>query len=109
MTLRPYNEQTGLDLVTAYFAERGLAAERFSRAETLAGKTPDFRVRQEGTVVAYCEVKAPNDPWLNKLLDEARRRPSWAVPGRIPPLTGWLGFLLKLTRNSRRLIRRALS
>ena len=66
-----YNEELDLDLVSARLADRGLSAERFSQAETQAGKTPDFRVRREGMLVAYCEVKSPNDPWLDDLLEEA--------------------------------------
>lgn len=66
-----YDEQPDLDLVSAYLAARGLSAERFSQAETQAGKTPDFQVCQDGTLRAYCEVKSPNDPWLDDLLDEA--------------------------------------
>jgi hypothetical protein len=67
----PYNEQLDLDLVANYFSNLGLSAERFSHAETQTGKTPDFRIRQGGILVAYCEVKAPNDPWLDELLDNA--------------------------------------
>jgi hypothetical protein len=68
---KPYDEQPDLDLVAAYFNDRGLTAERFSYAETQAGKTPDFRVRQGSQLVAYCEVKSPNDPWLDGQLDNA--------------------------------------
>jgi hypothetical protein len=69
--LKHYDEQTDLDLVVAYLVGRGLSAERFSHAEMQTGRTPDFRVRHDGAVVAYCEVKAPNDPWLDGLLDDA--------------------------------------
>jgi hypothetical protein len=51
----PYDERPDLDLVAAY---PGPSAERFSKEETLSGKTPDFRVRKGGAIVAYCEVKA---------------------------------------------------
>ena len=70
-TLKPYDEQADLDLVAAYLADRGLSAERFPHAEMQTGRTPDFRIRQQGMVVAYCEVKAPNDPWLDELLAKA--------------------------------------
>jgi hypothetical protein len=43
---KTYDEQPDLDLVSAYLADRGLSTERFSRTETQAGKTPDFRVRR---------------------------------------------------------------
>ena len=69
--LQPYNEQLDLDLVAGYFSGLGLAAERFSQTEMQTGKTPDFRIRRDGVLVAYCEVKAPNDPWLDGLLDDA--------------------------------------
>ena len=67
----PYNEQADLDLVAEHFMGKGLAAERFPSAEMQSGKTPDFRIRHNGLLVAYCEVKAPNDPWLDDLLEDA--------------------------------------
>lgn len=69
--MTPYDEQRDLDLVAAFLADRGLSTERFSHAETQTGQTPDFRVRRDGEIVAYCEVKAPNDPWLDELLSNA--------------------------------------
>jgi hypothetical protein len=66
-----YDEQPDLDLVAAYLADRLLSPERFSPTETRTGRTPDFRVRKDGEIVAYCEVKSPNDPWLDELLDDA--------------------------------------
>lgn len=68
---KTYDELPDLDLVSAHFAGLGLSAERFSQSETQAGKTPDFKVRHDGTLRAYCEVKSPNDPWLDGLLDDA--------------------------------------
>lgn len=68
---KTYNEQADLGLVSAYLADRGLHAERFPHPQTQAGKTPDFRVRQDGTLRAYCEVKSPTDPWLDDPLDGA--------------------------------------
>lgn len=53
------------------FAPRALALERFDRSEVLAGRTPDFRVLQQGELVAYCEVKSPRDDWLDEQLDAA--------------------------------------
>jgi hypothetical protein len=65
----PYDERRDLDLVAAYLEAHGLSVERFSKEETLSGKTPDFRARKGGAIVAYCEVKAPqDDPWLDDLL-----------------------------------------
>jgi hypothetical protein len=65
------NEQPDLALVEEYFSDRNLFVERFSDAEMQIGKTPDFRIRQDGVLVAYCEVKSPNDPWLDQQLDDA--------------------------------------
>jgi hypothetical protein len=70
-----YDEQADLDLVAAYLAAHGLSAERFSKEEMLAGKTPDFRVRKGGAIVAYCEVKAPQDDhWLGVRRDPTNDR-----------------------------------
>jgi hypothetical protein len=50
---------------------RGLRLSRFTQEETLAGRTPDFRVLRLDNLVAYCEVKSPRDDWLDNQLDEA--------------------------------------
>jgi len=42
------------------------------------GKTPDFRVVRGGELVAYCEVKSPNDPWLDEKLEEV---PAFTIVG----------------------------
>jgi hypothetical protein len=82
----PYDERPDLDLVAAYLAAHGLSAERFSKEETLSGKTPDFRVRKGGAIVAYCEVKAPqDDPWLDDFLRDAP--PDTIVGGARPAPT----------------------
>lgn len=74
---RKPNEEPDLDLTEELlFAGKNLQLERFNRAETLAGRTPDFRVQRGGTVVAYCEVKSPRDDWLDEQLDSA-------APGQI--------------------------
>lgn len=52
--------------------ERGFAVERFSKAETRAGKTPDFRVFRNGEFLFYCEVKSSReDRWLDEQLYNA--------------------------------------
>ena len=52
--------------VKSYLKNCALTVERFSKAETRAGKTPDFRVFQNGEFLAYCEVKSsPKDQWLD--------------------------------------------
>jgi hypothetical protein len=71
----PYDEraeQTDLDLVAAYLTALGLSAERILKQP---GKTPDFRVRMDGAIVAYCEVKAPQeDNWLGVRKDPTNER-----------------------------------
>lgn len=53
------------------FCPRGLTLDRFSHKETMAGRTPDFRVLQSGAIVAYCEVKSPRDDFLDDQLAAA--------------------------------------
>jgi hypothetical protein len=83
---REPNEDSDLDLTDKLlFAGKNLQLERFDRAETLAGRTPDFRVRREGALVAYCEVKSPRDDWLDEQLDTAQ--PGQIVGGARPDPT----------------------
>jgi hypothetical protein len=72
------NEQADLDVVTGFLVEKRLSAERFPREEMQAGRTPDFRVCREGEIVAYCEVKSPNDSWLDDQLGAAT---AWEIVG----------------------------
>ena len=68
------NEEPDLDLTEELlFAGQNLQLERFDRAETVAGRTPDFRVRRDGALVAYCEVKSPRDDFLEEQLDRAEQ------------------------------------
>lgn len=57
-------EEPDLDRVREYFRDRGLEATRLPEADT---PTPDFRVLRNSDLVAFCEVKSPNDPWLDNL------------------------------------------
>ncbi|MBK1650540.1 hypothetical protein [Rhabdochromatium marinum] len=58
--------------VKDYLENRELTAERFSKAETRAGKTPDFRVSQNGEFLFYCEVKSSSENrWLDNQLTNA--------------------------------------
>jgi hypothetical protein len=58
--------------VKAYLENHGLTVERFSKAETRTGKTPDFRVFRNGEFLFYCEVKSsPKDKWLDEQLYNA--------------------------------------
>ena len=53
------------------FRGRGLTLEGFDRADTLAGRTPDFRVLLGDTLKAFCEVKSPRDDWLDDQIEAA--------------------------------------
>jgi hypothetical protein len=69
---RKPDEDADLALVERLvFSKQGLELKRYSRAETLAGRTPDFKVLQNGTIKALCEVKSPRDDWLDDRLAEA--------------------------------------
>jgi hypothetical protein len=66
------NEGPDLKLVEELvFAPHGLDLQRFSHAEPVAGRTPDFRVTCDGRLVAFCEVKSPRDDWLDEQLASA--------------------------------------
>ena len=55
-----------------FLISQGFRVERFSKAETRVGKTPDFRVYQGDAFRFYCEVKSvDSDRWLDRLLDSA--------------------------------------
>lgn len=72
MPQRP-DEEPDLKLVEELlFDGRRLRLERFDRAETLAGRTPDFKVLRDGALVAFCEVKSPRDDWLDEQLEDAK-------------------------------------
>jgi len=74
---RAPDEEADLELVKELvFARRDLVLERFSHAETMAGRTPDFRVLRNGKLVAFSEVKSPRDDWLDNQID-------LVPPGRI--------------------------
>jgi hypothetical protein len=62
---------TDEERVKGYLEGKGFKAECFSKAETRAGKTPDFRISRNGEFLFYCEVKSsPEDRWLDEQLDE---------------------------------------
>jgi hypothetical protein len=65
---KQFDEQPDLKLVADWLGSHGLITERYSRHETQTGKTPDFRVKRNNELIAYCEVKSPNDPWLDEQL-----------------------------------------
>ena len=60
------------ELVVRLLQNKGLRAERFSKAERREGKTPDFRVFKDDVLKSFCEVKSvEKDAWLDKKLDAA--------------------------------------
>lgn len=65
------NEKADLEVVEHLIVACGLATERFSKVKLRSGKSPDFRVLQNGKLVAYCEVKSPHDDWLDQQEAEA--------------------------------------
>jgi hypothetical protein len=91
---RAPNESADLALVYKFFGERRLGAARFAKAETRAGKTPDFRIVSGDKVIAYCEVKSPRDEWLDDQLDSAA--PGEIVGGsRSDPVFNRLGRIVR--------------
>jgi hypothetical protein len=55
-----------------YLKQHSLRTERFSKQEMRLGKTPDFRVFSDSSLVAYCEAKqVQHDEWLNRQFEAA--------------------------------------
>ena len=65
-----HQEEPDLVLVQKFFAARGLVAERIP--ETTA-KTTDFKILRETEVVAFCEVKSPQDVFPERVTGWRRR------------------------------------
>ncbi len=58
--------------VKTFMEGRGFTCERFTKQETRKGRTPDFRVYQNGEFRFYCEVKSiSKDQWLDEQLAAA--------------------------------------
>jgi hypothetical protein len=66
LTMVQHQEERDLVLVQQFFAVRGLVAERIPEITT---KTPDFRILCEAAIVAYCEVKSPQDVFPKRVED----------------------------------------
>lgn len=73
MAPTPIDEDADLELAgrLVFPPKLGLRLERFTRSETLAGRTPDFRVFQGDSLIAFAEVKSPRDDWLEEQLAAA--------------------------------------
>lgn len=66
----PDSEPTAQNFLESY----GLSAERFSKSEQRAGKTPDFKVFRGRKLVFYCEVKnSERDSWLDNQMEDAAK------------------------------------
>ena len=64
-------ERVDLDIAAKLLQSHGLTPKRFTKAERRKGKTPDFRVMRGENLLAFCEVKSPQDDWLDTQLEEA--------------------------------------
>jgi hypothetical protein len=73
-------EEPDLALVERFFTDRGLVAERIPKT---TGKTPDFRILRDRTVVAFCEVKSPQVVFQERLDDAIRQAPEGQFGGVI--------------------------
>jgi hypothetical protein len=70
------DESADLSFAQQFFAMRGIVAERIPEGKS---KTADLRLRRDGKVVGYCEVKSPQDIFAERLVAEIADVP----PGRI--------------------------
>jgi hypothetical protein len=57
------NEDADLQFAEQFFTSRGLTVERIREGTT---KTPDFRLRRGSEVVGFCEVKSPQDIFVER-------------------------------------------
>ncbi len=65
-----HQEEHDFVAVQQFFAERGLKLERIPNTTT---KTPDFQILRGDIVVAYCEVKSPQDVFPERIADAIRQ------------------------------------
>ncbi len=74
------DEDADLVLVQEFFASRGLVAERIPERKT---KTPDFRLRRGHEVVGFCEVKSPQDIFVERAGLAVAEAPAGQIGGVI--------------------------
>ena len=60
-------ERVDLDIAAKLMQSHGLTPKRFTKAERRKGKTADFRVMRGENLLAFCEVKSPQDDWAMSL------------------------------------------
>lgn len=70
-----HNEDADLRFAQGYFASLRIEAERIPEGKT---KTPDLRLRQDGRLVGYCEVKSPQEVFAKQV----KRAVAEAPPGK---------------------------
>lgn len=74
------HEELDLRQVRNFFAARGVKAERIPEQAT---KTADFKILKDGKVVAYCEVKSPQDVFVERVKDAITSVPPGSLGGVI--------------------------
>jgi len=75
-------EDADQEIVITFFETRQLKAERFSAHEIGVGKTPDFKIKNAAGIVAYCEMKSPQDIF-NERLEETIKKADGKIAGII--------------------------
>lgn len=83
MSKHPGNETADLHLVFQQLLKpQGLCLAEFTTREMQAGPTPDRRIMRGNTVVGFCELKSPHDPWLD---DQLAKVPPGDIAGGARP------------------------
>ena len=64
------DEAVDFELVRSLiFKNSSVSVMRFTDAEQRSGKTPDFRLIENGKLVGLVEVKSPRDDWLDQQIE----------------------------------------
>jgi ribosomal protein L30 len=62
---REYDEAQDVALMRRLaFDPNGIVLEPYSDAELKTGKTPDFKLRKDGNLCGFCEMKSPRDDYV---------------------------------------------
>lgn len=73
-----HQEEPDLLLVRQFFAARELLAERIPQG---TAKTADFKIVRDANVVAFCEVKSPQDVFAERVRDAIGEAPPGQLAG----------------------------
>jgi hypothetical protein len=65
-----HHEELDFVPVQEFFATRELKSERIPKTTT---KTPDFQIARDDSIVAYCEVKSPQDVFPERISHAIRQ------------------------------------